>query len=496
MRTKANGRGLTLGAAAFAAVASTLVFIPSGCTKHEPEASTYFNRSVSPILVSSCVRTNTGAGCHVESEKGNAFGNLDVATFAGLNKRRDLLVDYGPYGQPAFLIKTVDNFQVQVESFDGVKTTITTDIKHTGGSIFQQTGSAYSTLRRWIENGATENNTGEKPSNVVRLPCATTIPPNAEALGADLTKDPTRPDFATFRDRVNPVFKATCAASNCHGVASNELYLTCGDSPEQIRWNYHAASEYLSQVPEQSEIVRRPLAPSQGGSFHEGGVLFTSQADTGYLALSEWAKEHGPAELPTQDPAFLFFAHRVQPVLVKKGCMMLQCHSAALFHDYRLRGGSGGSFSLSATRRNHELSLHQVSLESDDPAASRMIRKNLFRADVFDGGKGIIHRGGSLLEDFAGKPASGELCDAAAPITTKAASTRYLHTAFFASGSNARRRRWASHRCRRLRTCGEGSTAKGRASKTSTCTARGPTCGSCRPRSAPMALSRPVPTAR
>jgi hypothetical protein len=414
MRINERSRTVALCTGTFVAIASTLAFSPTGCTKREADESTYFNRSISPVLVSSCVRTNTGAGCHVESAKGNAFGNLDVATFAGVNKRRDLLVDYGPYGQPAFLIKTVDNFQVQIESFDGTKTTVTTDIKHTGGSIFQQTGGAYTTVRRWIENGATENNTGEKPANIVRLPCSTDLPESAAALGADLTKDPTRADFSTFRDRVNPVFKESCAASNCHGVSSNELYLTCGDSPEQLRWNYHAASEYLSQVAEQSEIVRRPLAPSQGGSFHEGGALFSSQSDPGYIALSDWAKEHGPTEAPTQDSAFLFFAHRVQPVLVKKGCMMLQCHSAALFHDYRLRGGSGGSFSLSATRRNHELSLHQVSLESDDPAASRMIRKNLFRAEVYDGAKGIAHRGGSLLEDFQGKPASSELCDAGA----------------------------------------------------------------------------------
>ena len=38
------------------------------------------------------------------------------------------------------------------------------------------------------------------------------------------------------------------------------------------------------------------------------------------------------------DPAFLFFAHKVQPMLVKKGCMMIQCHSASMFHDYRLHG--------------------------------------------------------------------------------------------------------------------------------------------------------------
>src|SRR4029078_1383298 len=88
-----------------------------------------------------------------------------------LNKRRDLLVDYGPYGQPAMLIKNVDPFQVEVQTYDGKKVGITTDIKHAGGSILHPTGSACSTLRRWIQNGATENNTGQPPLGVDRQPC-------------------------------------------------------------------------------------------------------------------------------------------------------------------------------------------------------------------------------------------------------------------------------------------------------------------------------------
>ena len=69
-------------------------------------------------------------------------------------------------------------------------------------------------------------------------------------------------------------------------------------------------------------------------------------------------------------------------MLVKKGCMMAQCHSAAMFHDYRLRGGSGGSFSLSATRKNYALTFAQLSLESDDVDASRLVRKNLYRPEL------------------------------------------------------------------------------------------------------------------
>ena len=96
--------------------------------------------------------------------------------------------------------------------------------------------------------------------------------------------------------------------------------------------------------------------------------------------------------------------------------MMLQCHSASMFHDYRLRGGSGGSFSLSATRKNYELSLTQLSLESDDPNASRLVRKNLYRQEVCSVGgcdkpSGIAHRGGPLLEDFGGQTATQKLCD-------------------------------------------------------------------------------------
>jgi hypothetical protein len=394
---------------------------PASCTTKEPDSTTYFDRTISPILTTSCVRTNTGAGCHVADNKGNALGNLDVSSFAGLNKRRDLLVDYGPYGQPAMLIKNVDPFQVEVQTYDGKKVAITTDIKHAGGSILDPTGSAYSTLRRWIQNGATENNTGVPPANVARQPCNAFVPARA---GFDATKDPPRGDFAQFRDAVNPVLTgkqgagqggASCAAGNCHGTFANSLYLTCGDTPEQLRWNYLVAEEYLAQTPEQSELLRRPLSPAAGGSYHEGGVIFTSPSDSGYTTMTEWAKAHGPPVVEVSDPGFLFFSQKVQPVLVKKGCTMVQCHSATMFHDYRLRGGSGGSFSLSATRKNYELSLAQLSLESEDPNASRIIRKNLYRPEVCsvagcDKPSGIAHRGGPLFEDFRTETANPKLC--------------------------------------------------------------------------------------
>jgi hypothetical protein len=399
-------------AASFLACVATAIVLAvtlTGCTTKEPTPSTYFDRNIAPILENSCVRTNTGAGCHVADPKGNAFGNLDMTTFAGVDKRRDLLLDYGPYLQPSLLVKNVGPLQLTYATWDGTQEEITTDIKHTGGAILDPTASAYQTLRRWIESGATVNNTGIPPVLIPQTPCSEVVP---SAAGFDPTTDPTGADFAMFTAKggANSVLGTTCGAGNCHGTSVNALYLTCGSSPEEVRWNYFAAVGYLAATPSNSEIVRRPLASAQGGSYHEGGPLFSSIDDPNYTTLLNWANAHGPPQVPNLDPAFLFFAQKVQPILVKKGCMMEQCHSAGMFHDYRLRGGTAGTFSLNTTQRNYAFSVAQMSFESDDVNASRLVAKNLYRPDLVPGSPGLTHRGGPLFEDFA----SGEY-DAGAP---------------------------------------------------------------------------------
>ena len=413
MRGASFVAGVTL--AVFGAVAS------GACTTKEPQPSTYFDRSIALVLQSSCVRTNTGAGCHVADAKGNAFGNLDLTSFAGVDRRRDLLLDYGPYLQPSLLAKNVPPYRVPLELWDGTQIPVTTDIKHAGLSIFDPTASAFLTLRRWIENGATEDNTGVGPVDIPREPCTEIVP---SAPGFDPNMDPSTPDFAAFQTLAEPVLE-TCAAGNCHGTKVNILYLTCGRTPAEVRWNYFSAADFIAATPAHSEIVRRPLATSQGGSYHEGGPLFASVHDPGYSALVTWAgawvqawSQAQAAPQPPQwqglDAAFLFFAQRVQPMLVKKGCMMAQCHSAAMFHDYRLRGGSAGSFSLAATRKNYALTIAQMSFESDDVNMSRLVRKNLYRPEVFTGSNGIAHRGGALFEDFGADDAGGQLATGAA----------------------------------------------------------------------------------
>ena len=161
-----------------------------------------------------------------------------------------------PTAAPPFSSRTSPRFSSPLQFYDGTTTAITTDIKHTGGAVLDPTASAYQVLARWIANGASANNSGPPPATTLRLPCNATV---QSAPGFDPSADPTTADFATFKSKVNPVFASTCAAGNCHGTTVNELYLTCGTSPQEVRWNYFAAADYLAQTAEQSELVRRPL---------------------------------------------------------------------------------------------------------------------------------------------------------------------------------------------------------------------------------------------
>jgi hypothetical protein len=390
-------------------LAGALSSFGAGCSRDEvPEHTTFYEREIAPTLERSCTRGAAGSGCHVSPDGSNAFGNLDVTSYESLTLRRDLFASYGPYGIPGLLLKVVPPYRLALTSWKSTEPTlITTEIAHQGDRLVDFTTPAFNTLDAWIENGAAENNAPAAPVKKETGACA-------QELGEDPLFDPavepTTPDWGVFVDKVNPVLGSTCAGSNCHGSPTNSLYLTCGESEEQTRWNYFAAADYVASDPGASEILRRTLAPTAGGTYHEGGTIFTSTSDSGYVALNEWATLRGaPTNVPP-DEGFEFFSDRVQPMLVKRGCMMLGCHSASMFHDYRLRGGSGGHFGLPATRKNYTLTLEQMALESPDPNVSRLIRKNLAPAPD---GIGIKHRGGPLLA----RPENSPECDLEAAAT-------------------------------------------------------------------------------
>jgi hypothetical protein len=381
------------------------LLVLGSCERQErPVETNFYQRRIGPILEQSCAEGPAKAGCHVRAdEKGNALGNLSLETYGDVAKRPDLLINYGPYGMPGMLVKAVPPFKLALTSWKSSEPLIIdTNIAHVGGSLIDITSISFTQLQAWMENGAAENNAHQADKEYEQSACSTVLGVDPQF---DPDSDPAAADFRTFKEKVNPVLGQNCAASNCHGAASNSLHLTCGDTPPQERWNYFATRDYVSTDPPLSEIVRRPLAPAAGGTFHEGGVVFASSGDPEYQALLDWATEKGGPTNISTSPGFEFFTDRVQPLLVRRGCMMLGCHSSAMFHDYRLRGGSGGHFGLPATRKNYELSLEQLALDTPNPEASRLMRKNLIPAPA---GPGILHRGGSL---FAEHP---ETCDDAA----------------------------------------------------------------------------------
>lgn len=391
MQARSFRSSLILGGAAIvgAAAAST------SCSRSdEAPAASYFDRTIQPILGGSCSKQTTG--CHVADLKGNAVGNLDTTSFAMVARRRDLLTTYGPYGSPGLLLKVAGPQQVVVSTLEGT-VTVTTDIRHAAGAGVDVTSDGYATLRRWMDNGATENNVGDTNKVVANGDCNKLIPVDPSY---DPKVDP--PSYDLFKSKVQPVLKSTCAAGTCHGSPASALNLTCGDTEEQIRWNAFIAGQFVTDPPEASELVRRPLDPARGGVFHEGGVVFASNADLGWQAIAEWANARKGVKVGAVDDGFRYFANRVQPVLVRKGCMFLGCHSPSMFHDLRLAGGSGGQFSLPATRRNYEMSKKMLSIESPDPNTSRLINKNLLPFDLGAGFAGIRHRGGPLLDDVPG----------------------------------------------------------------------------------------------
>ncbi len=389
-------------------VCASSLLLGAGCERKERTTQTnFYQRRIGPILKESCVDGPSKAGCHVRADdKGNALGNLSLQTYEDVLRRRDLLVDYGPYGMPGLLVKVAPDFKLALTNWKTSEPLIIdSHIAHVGGSLIDITSTSFTQLQTWMENGAAENNARQADKQYAQSACADTLGIDP---AFDPERDPTSADFTTFKQRVNSVLGESCAAANCHGSPSNSLHLTCGSTPQQLRWNYFAAQDYVSTEPPLSEIVRRPLAAAAGGTYHEGGSIFAGTGDSGYQALLDWATEKGgPTNLDTS-PGFEFFTERVQPMLVRRGCMMLGCHSSAMFHDYRLRGGSGGHFGLPATRKNYELTLEQLALDAPNPEASRLIRKNLTPAPD---GPGILHRGGPLLAEH---PAS---CDPEASAT-------------------------------------------------------------------------------
>lgn len=157
-------------------------------------------------------------------------------------------------------------------------------------------------------------------------------------------------DFEYYRERVEPIFLAdrdghgpgVAACVTCHVQSGTPLKLQplqedasgrVSWTEEQSRRNFEVVSGLVTPGwPEQSRLLREPLAEDAGGSaFHVGGKFWESQDDPEWQVLAEWvragdsgariafARETAPV------PDFEFFRTCVQRIFLDREADRMEC---------------------------------------------------------------------------------------------------------------------------------------------------------------------------
>jgi len=369
-----------------------LLLVPAACAQQKPPERHFYDQQIQPIFDRFCVG-NTSP-CHkVDPASGTALGNLDLSSFEGVQRRRDVLRTYGVYPHPLLLLKAIPEDQVLI-AYGGKL--MASEIRHAGGKTLNASSDAFYELKRWLDNGANRDGLAPDPSHRQG---------EGGCLEALPTQDPGQPPadqasplYRSFVDDVQPVLAASCAFATCHGSPQSDFHLTCGSDQGQLDANFRRAMGFVAEPPldvEQSEVLLRPLDPRAGGVSHTGGVFFRSRDDETWQRLRDWARkvqESKAVAPPTRSAGETFFVEQVMPVFIRRGCALEGCHSPNGFNDFRLRPGAPGFLSPLSLHRNYELALGEfMSLDSPDLRQSRLVKKNV-RAG------GIPHRAGTLLE--------------------------------------------------------------------------------------------------
>ncbi|TMQ19243.1 MAG: hypothetical protein E6J90_18490 [Deltaproteobacteria bacterium] len=402
-RTTQSPRGPLALAAAIA--------LAAGCGD-SPPGRTFYQRNIEPILVQKCAGNTSG--CHSTNTDDPfqfAAGNLDVTSFANVQKRRDVLAPFGAYAYPLLLIKAVPTGALKLY-YDGVFRDL--EVQHSGGPILDVNSDAFFTLQNWLQNGATEN--GLKPATPPQTgsgSCSHSIPSGFNK--ATYVTAMTQGSFDAFKSTVQPILtKHGCTAGSCHGAPQSDFYITCGGTDDEAAFNFSQAWSFVNAPVEDSQILRVPLAVGAGGRGHTGGDQFASTSDTDYAAIRTWATLAGKLDFAAGDPVKQFFASYVQPLLLVRGCSFQACHSPAATNDFKLRSGTQGFFSAVALEKNYELLRNDfMALEFPDARRGRAVAKAL----LANGPAGVLHRGGPVLEQ-PGKPSDPAACGAFNPMTS------------------------------------------------------------------------------
>ncbi len=308
-------------------------------------------------MLQACSTSPTKSGCHVAADDhGNALGNLNVTSYDSLSKRQDLFLRYGPYGLPALLLKVAKEYPVSITTWQSAEPiVVSTDIAHGGGQLLDLTSPSFTLLYAWITNGHAVNNA---PRSRAHRRADPVLQRSRHRSRVRIHRRPQRGGFFDLQKHRKRRDRAALRGGELPRLARQFAVLTCGSTPEATRWNYFALGDYVSVDTGTSEILRRALSPAAGGVYHEGGTVFSTTDDSGYQALVAWATEKGgPTDqvVPGVDDGCSRSPIACKPLLVKRGCMMINCHSGSMFHDYRFAAAAAA---ISVCPRAQELRVH------------------------------------------------------------------------------------------------------------------------------------------
>jgi hypothetical protein len=370
-----------------------LALAASGCRPKPPPELHFYDQQIQPVFNSFCVG-NTSPCHRINPDTKVALGNLDLSSFDNVQKRRDVLRTYGSYPHPLLLLKAVPEASVSIPYRGQL---YPSEIRHAGGKPISVTSDAFFELKLWLDAGANRDGIAPTPvPNMGQGMCNTALPPASDRIQVD----PSSRSYMDFVLSVQPKLKSSCTFATCHSSPQSDFYITCGDTPDQLAFNYTQAAGFVAPkgtAVEQSEILLRPLSPIAGGVSHTGGTFFQSRDDTDWMTWKGWALEvqDNPLMADVKTAGQQFFEDNVMPKLLQRGCALEGCHSPDGFNDYRLRSGAQGFFAARALRRNYLDTLTEfMALDSVDVRQSRAIKKTIFPESG-----GMSHRGGALLED-------------------------------------------------------------------------------------------------
>jgi hypothetical protein len=366
------------------------LLLAGACHKQELPEHRFYDQQIQPVLTRFCSRNTSG--CHsIDPATGTAAGNLDLSSFEGVQKRRDVLRTYGVYPQPLLLLKALPEEAVLIPYGGKLHQS---EIKHAGLKPLSANSDAYFELKRWLDNGATRDGLAPDPAKRTgQGGCSTQIE------GTVAPVDRSSLAYQGFLNDVQPILRVSCSYVTCHGSTQSDFHITCGDDEAQRDANFRRLLGFVVDAPadvEQSELLLRPLSPQAGGMSHTGGTFFNNRDDESWKKLRDWAKkaQMTPNAWPARSPGETFFADNVMPVFLRRGCALEGCHSPSGFNDFRLRPGSPGFLSRYAVHRNYELAREEfLSIDSPDVRQSRLMKKNILAS-----AGGIPHRAGPILE--------------------------------------------------------------------------------------------------